>query len=84
MSLVSHLKGIKDDRTGPVDYPLGMVLLIVVMAIMSGRSGYSAMATLAKRHQTELWAYLERPDQPIPSDRLSASFAAGAQVDLAV
>jgi predicted transposase YbfD/YdcC len=68
MSLVSHLKGIKDYRTGPVDYPLWVILLIVVMAIMSGRTGYSAMETFAKRHQTELWAYLELPDQPMPSD----------------
>jgi hypothetical protein len=41
---------------------------ISVMAIMRGRTGYSAMETLAKRHQAELWAYLERPDQPMPSD----------------
>jgi DDE_Tnp_1-associated len=68
MSLVSHLKGIKDYRTGPVDYPLWVILLIVVMAIMSGRTGYSAMETFAKRHQAELRASLELPDHPMPSD----------------
>lgn len=68
MSLVSHLKGIQDYRTGPVDYPLWVILLVVVMAIMSGRTGYSAMETFAKRHQAELWASLDLPNQPMPSD----------------
>lgn len=47
MSLINHLKGIKDYRTGPIDYPLWVVLLLVTMAIMSGYTGYSAIETNA-------------------------------------
>lgn len=71
MSLVRHLKGIQDYRTDPVDYSLRVILLVVVMAIMSGRTSYSAMETFAKRHQAELWAYLELLNQSTPSDTIS-------------
>jgi predicted transposase YbfD/YdcC len=68
MSLINHLKGIKDYRTGPIDYPLWVVLLLVIMAIMSGYTGYSAIETFAKRHQEELLEELGMPCKKMPSD----------------
>jgi DDE_Tnp_1-associated len=68
MSLLEHLKQIPDYRTHRVAYPLWVILLLVILATMSGCIGYRAMEDFALRHQTELLKLLEIPCQRLPSD----------------
>jgi DDE_Tnp_1-associated len=68
MSLLEHLKQIPDYRTHRVAYPLWVILLLVILATMSGCIGYRAMEDFALRHQTELLELLEVPCPRLPSD----------------
>ena len=65
MSLIEHLQTIRDFRTQP-DYPLWVVLLLVVMGTMSGCTGYRPLADV-DRHQTALLGLLELPGERLPS-----------------
>jgi len=66
MSLIEPLQTIRDLRTQP-DYPLWVVLLLVVMGTMSGCTGYRPLAGFVARHQTELLTELALPRQRLPS-----------------
>lgn len=66
MSLIKHLQTIRDFRTQP-EYPLWVVLLLVVMGTMSGCTGYRPLADFVVRHQTELLSVLDLPRQRLPS-----------------
>lgn len=66
MSLIEHLQTIRDFRTQP-EYPLWVVLLLVVMGTMSGCTGYRPLADFVARHQTELLSLLALPQQRLPS-----------------
>lgn len=68
MSLIDHLKQIKDYRTHSVDYPLWVILLLVIMATMSNCIGYRATEDFALRHQAELLQFLDLPTSRLPSD----------------
>lgn len=66
MSLIEHLQTIRDFRTQP-DYPLWVVLLLVVMGTMSGCTGYRPLADFVSRHQSELLTELDLPRPRLPS-----------------
>jgi hypothetical protein len=65
MSLIDALKQVRDYRTQP-QYPLWVILLLVVMATMSGCVGYRAIASFVERHQTQLLGVLEVPYERLP------------------
>jgi len=65
MSLIDALKQVRDYRTQP-QYPLWVILLLVVMATMSGCVGYRAIASFVVRHQTQLLTVLEVPYERLP------------------
>lgn len=66
MSLIEHLQQIRDFRTQP-NYPLWVVLLLVLMGTMSGCTGYRPLADFVSRHQSELLTVLDLPRQRLPS-----------------
>jgi hypothetical protein len=66
MSLIEHLKQVKDYRTQP-KYELWVVLLLVVMGTMSGCTGYRALAEFVERHQAQLLAVMELDYKRLPS-----------------
>jgi hypothetical protein len=66
MSLISHLKQIPDYRTKP-RYPLWVILLLVIMATMSGCLGYRATEDFVQRHQAVLLDLLGLPYSRLPS-----------------
>lgn len=66
MNLIEHLQKIRDFRTQP-DYPLWVVLLLVIMATMSGYSGYRPVAAFVVRHQSELLEQMQLPKKRLPS-----------------
>lgn len=66
MNLIEHLQQIRDFRTQP-DYPLWVVLLLVVMGTMSGYTGYRPLAEFVGRHQAELLEHLQLSQQRLPS-----------------
>lgn len=66
MSLIEPLQPVRACRTQP-DYPLWVVLLLVVMGTMSGCTGYRPLADLVARHQSELLTVLDLPRQRLPS-----------------
>jgi DDE_Tnp_1-associated len=66
MSLIAHLQSIGDFRTQP-RYPLWVVLLLVIMGVMSGCSGYRALEDFVQRHQSVLLELLELPHKRLPS-----------------
>jgi hypothetical protein len=65
MNLIEHLQQVRDLRTRPV-YPLSVVLLLAIMATMSGCHGYRPLAAFVQRHQTQLLALLNLPHQRLP------------------
>jgi DDE_Tnp_1-associated len=67
MSLIEHLKQIRDFRTQP-KYPLWVVLVLVLMGTMSGCLGYHALADFVERHQAALLEILDLPYKRLPSD----------------
>lgn len=66
MSLIEHLQQIRDFRTQP-DYPLWVVLLLVIMGTLSGYNGYRPLAQFVARHQVELLEQLQLPNDRLPS-----------------
>lgn len=66
MHLIEHLQQIRDFRSQP-DYPLWVVLLLVIMGTMSGYTGYRPLAEFVARHQDELLEQLQLPKQRLPS-----------------
>jgi hypothetical protein len=66
MSLIHHLQQVADYRTKP-HYPLWVVMLLVIMGIMSGCTGYRALEGFVERHQSALLKLLELPYARLPS-----------------
>ena len=66
MNLIDALKSVRDRRTKP-KYPQWIVLLLVIMATMSGRYGYRPLARFVHRHQQAVLDYLELPYDRLPS-----------------
>jgi hypothetical protein len=69
-SILYHLSKVSDKRRGAGRrHSQEIVLLIVLMAVMSGYSGYRAIGDFIERNRTDLLAYL----QPV-KDRLPTFF----------
>ena len=96
MSLLEHLKQVRDFRTQP-RYELWVILLLVVMGVLSGCTGYRALAEFVARHQTALLHLLALPYKRLPSystirrileripfDSLTTTFNAWARETLVV
>lgn len=66
MSLIEHLKQVRDYRTQP-RYPLWAVLVLVIMGTMSGAVGYRALGEFVERHQAVLLELMELPHSRLPS-----------------
>lgn len=66
MSLIDELKTVRDRRTAP-RYPQWIVLMLVIMATMSGRYGYRPLARFVQRHQAGLIEALGLPYEKLPS-----------------
>lgn len=66
MSLIEHLKQVRDYRTQP-RYPLWAVLVLIIMGTMSGCVGYRALGEFVERHQTVLLELMELPHHRLPS-----------------
>ena len=66
MSLIHHLQQVSDYRTKPL-YPLWVVMLLVIMGIMSGCTGYRALESFVERHQSALLELMELPYKRLPS-----------------
>lgn len=66
MSLIDYLKQVRDYRTRP-QYPLWVILLLVLMGTMSGCVGYRALEAFVVRHQAQLLELLELGHQRLPS-----------------
>lgn len=66
MSLIDYLKQVRDYRTRP-QYPLWVILLLVLMGTMSGCVGYRALEAFVVRHQAQLLDLLEIGHQRLPS-----------------
>ncbi|MEB3292104.1 MAG: ISAs1 family transposase [Synechococcales bacterium] len=66
MSLIQSVQQVRDYRTRP-DYPLWVILVLVVMGTMSGCTGYRALADFVSRHQAVLLEIMELPYSRLPS-----------------
>ena len=66
MSLIEHLKQVRDFRTQP-RYELWVILLLIVMGVLSGCTSYRALEEFVGRHQTALLELLELPYNRLPS-----------------
>jgi hypothetical protein len=67
-SLIHYLEQIPDCRErGGLRHPLPLVLLIVIMAIMSGEYGYRGMERFIERHRLALIKQLSIPKARVPS-----------------
>lgn len=66
MSLIHHLQQVSDYRLKP-HYPLWVVMLLVIMGIMSGCTGYRGLESFVERHQSALLELLELPYARLPS-----------------
>lgn len=66
MNLIQYLQTVRDYRTQP-DYPLWVILVLVVMGTMSGCTGYRALADFVSRHQAPLLTVMELPYTRLPS-----------------
>lgn len=68
MNLIEHLCQIKDFRRKQGQrFLLSQVLLIIIMAIMSGRYGYREIASFAKANKKELVDKLKLKKSKLPS-----------------
>lgn len=68
MMLIERLERIKDFRRKEgLRYPLGRLLVIVIMSIMSGYSRYREIAMFAKQNEAELLKGLNIPREKLPS-----------------
>ncbi|MCU0550409.1 MAG: transposase family protein [Leptolyngbya sp. Prado105] len=66
MSLIEHLKQVRDYRTQP-RYELWVILLLIVMGVLSGCTSYRALEEFVGRHQAALLELLELPYNRLPS-----------------
>jgi DDE_Tnp_1-associated len=66
MNLIEHLKQVPDYRTQP-QYPLWVILLLIIMGILSGCQGYRALEDFVARHQSSLLKLLNLPYKRLPS-----------------
>ncbi|MBW4445283.1 MAG: ISAs1 family transposase [Plectolyngbya sp. WJT66-NPBG17] len=66
MSLIEHLKQVRDFRTQP-QYELWVILLLVVMGVLSGCTSYRGLEEFVARHQKALLELLELPYARLPS-----------------
>jgi len=66
MSLIDYLQQVPDFRTQP-RYPLWVVLVLVIMGVMSGCTGYRALEDFVVRHQAVLLDLMGLPQQRLPS-----------------
>lgn len=66
MNLIEHLQTVRDHRTKP-DYPLWVILVLVVMGTMSGFTGYRGLADFVNRHQSALLKVMGLPHKRLPS-----------------
>ena len=67
-SLREELKNIKDKRSGEGQrHSIDVVLMITIMATMSGYKGYRAIGDFAKRYKDELIEYLEVEKNRLPA-----------------
>lgn len=66
MSLIDHLKQIRDYRTRP-HYPLWVILVLILMGTMSGCLGYRALEDFVERHQAALLEVMNLPHKRLPS-----------------
>ena len=66
MSLIDYLQQVPDFRTQP-RYPLWVVLVLVIMGVMSGCTGYRALEDFVVRHQAVLLELMELPQKRLPS-----------------
>jgi len=68
MNLIDSLEKIKDFRRKEgLRYPLAPVLLIIIMAIMSGRFGYREIAQFAAANKSELLKFFKLKRDRLPS-----------------
>jgi len=66
--LRESLKKIKDPRRGAGQrHSIDVVLMITIMATMSGYMGYRAIGDFSKRYKSELIEYLEIPKERVPA-----------------
>jgi hypothetical protein len=66
MSLIDYLQQVPDFRTQP-RYPLWVVLVLVIMGVMSGCSGYRALEDFVVRHQAVLLELMGLRQRRLPS-----------------
>ena len=66
MSLIDYLQQVPDFRSQP-RYPLWVVLVLVIMGVMSGCTGYRALEDFVVRHQAVLLELMELPHARLPS-----------------
>jgi hypothetical protein len=66
MSLIEHLKQVRDFRTQP-RYELWVILLLIVMGVLSGCTSYRALEEFVGRHQSALLELLELRYKRLPS-----------------
>ncbi|GAP98037.1 mobile element protein [Leptolyngbya sp. NIES-2104] len=66
MSLIEHLKQVRDFRTQP-RYELWVILLLILMGVLSGCTSYRALEEFVGRHQAALLELLKLPYTRLPS-----------------
>ena len=65
MNLIEHLEQVRDFRTQP-RYPLSVILLLIIMGVMSGCTGYRALEDFVARHQKALLEVMDLPFKRLP------------------
>ena len=67
-SIIDYLSNLTDKRRGAGRrHSQELVLLIVLMAVMSGYYGYRSIGDLIERNRTDLLRYLRPPKHRLPS-----------------
>jgi len=67
-NLREELKTLKDKRRKQAQqHPVDVVLMITIMATMSGYQGYRAIGDFAQRYKKEIVEYLELPKERVPA-----------------
>lgn len=67
-NLREELKTLKDKRRAQAkQHPVDVVLMITIMATMSGYQGYRAIGDFAKRYKKEIVAYLGLEKERVPA-----------------
>ncbi len=67
-NLRKELSSLKDPRRGQAQqHKIDVVLMIAIMATMSGFQGYRAIGDFASRYKKEIVEYLELPKERVPA-----------------